>query len=68
MKLNDKVYDYLKWFVLVFLPAVSALYFSLAGWWGLPRAEEVVGTLAVVATFLGSLIGVSTIKYNRAND
>lgn len=68
MKLSNTWYDRLKWVVLVLLPAVGALYFSLAGWWGFPKVEEVVGTLAVVATFLGSLIGVSTLQYNKTQE
>lgn len=63
MKLNNKVYDALKWIVMIVLPAISALYFGLAKIWGFPYAAEVVGTIAVVQTFLGALIGVSTKSY-----
>lgn len=65
MKLSNKTYDILKWIALIFLPALGALYFGLAQIWGLPYGEEIVGTLVVVDTFLGALIGVSTSKYNK---
>ena len=65
MKLSDATYNNLKWTVAIVLPAVSALYFGLAGIWNLPYAEQVVGTFAVVTTFLGAVLGVSTVTYNK---
>lgn len=64
MKLPNKWYDVLKWVVVVFLPATETLIFTLGGLLGFdPRV--VCGILAAVATFLGALIGVSTINYNK---
>ena len=63
--LSDKMYNRLKWITLVVLPASGALYFGLAQLWGLPKGNEVVGSLAIIATFLGALIGVSTKAYNK---
>ena len=34
MKLSNKMYDVLKWVVIIVLPAISALYSGLAGVWG----------------------------------
>lgn len=65
MKLNNKVYDVLKWVSLVFLPALGSLYFGLSQIWGLPYGEQIVGTIALIETFLGALIGISTINYNK---
>jgi hypothetical protein len=64
---NSKVYDILKWIALVFLPALGTLYFALSGIWGLPYGEEVVGTIMAIDTFLGALIGISNINYNKGN-
>lgn len=63
--LSNKVYDVLKWIAQYFLPAVGTLYFALAGIWGLPYGEEVVGTITAVDTFLGVLLGISSIQYNK---
>ena len=63
--LSNKVYDVLKWIAQYFLPAVGTLYFALAGIWGLPCGEEVVGTITAVDTFLGVLLGISSIQYNK---
>ena len=67
MKLNDKTYDTLKWIAMYLLPAAGTLYFSLAGIWGLLYGEQVVGTITAVDTFLGVILGISTVQYNKAN-
>lgn len=63
--LNDKTYDVLKWVALVLLPALGTLYFALAGIWGFPYGEQIVGTITAVDTFLGVILGISTVQYNR---
>lgn len=65
MNMSNKTYDILKWIALIFLPAIGTLYFALAGIWGLPYAEEVVGTITAIDTFLGCLLGVSSATYNK---
>ena len=62
---TNKTYDILKWIAQIALPACGALYFGLSQIWGLPYGEEVVGTIAVVDTFLGALLGISAVQYNR---
>ena len=61
--MSNKVYDILKIIALVWLPALGTLYFALAGIWGLPYAEQVVGTITAVDTFLGSVLHISKIRY-----
>lgn len=65
MKLNDKVYDTLKWIAQYLLPALGTLYFALAGIWGFPCGEQVVGTITAIDTFIGVILGISTIQYNK---
>ena len=59
MKISNKTYDVLKWIAQYFLPAAGTLYFALAGIWGLPYGEQIVGTITAVDTFLGVLLGIS---------
>lgn len=66
MILNSKVYDIIKWLVLVALPAFSAAYFGLAPYWGWPNATEVTGTLAIIATLLGTMVGISGQTYKNS--
>lgn len=68
MKLNNASYDFFKWTVLIAIPAVSALYFGLAQIWNFPYGEEVVGTLSLVAVFLGALVGISHVNYDPDDD
>ena len=65
MKMCNKTYDVLKWIALVVLPALGTLYFALAGIWNLPYAEQVVGTVTAVDTFLGVMLGVSAMHYKK---
>jgi hypothetical protein len=67
MLLNNKVYDILKKLVQVILPAAATLYYSIAQIWGLPEAENVVGTMAAITTFLGLVIGLSKDSYNKSD-
>lgn len=67
MKMTNKVYDILKWVAQYFLPAIGTLYFALAGIWGLPYGEQIVGTITAVDTFLGVLLGISSAQYNKAS-
>ena len=67
MKMTNKMYDILKWIAQYFLPAVGTLYFALAGIWGPPYGEQVVGTITAVDTFLGVLLGISSAQYNKAS-
>lgn len=65
--MSNKVYDVLKWIAQIVLPALGVLYFALAGIWGFPFGEEIVGTITAVDTFLGVILGISTANYNKKN-
>lgn len=67
MNISNKTYDKLKWMAQYLLPASGTLYFALAGIWGLPYGEEVVGTITAVDTFLGVLLGISSVQYHKNN-
>ena len=68
MKLSNKIYDVLKWVVVIVIPALTTAYVGLAGVWGFPYAEEVAKTSAVVCTLLGAMLGISTAQYNKYGD
>ncbi len=65
MKLNDKVYDVLKWVAMIVIPALATAYVGLAGVWGWPYPNELAKTAAIVDTLLGALLGISTAQYNK---
>ncbi len=67
MKLNDHIYDILKWVVLIVIPALAVAYVALAGIWGWPFAEEISKTANAICTLLGALLGISTAQYYKGD-
>lgn len=65
MRLGNKTYNTVKWFITIFLPGAGAFYFALAAIWHLPEPNGVNGTINAVIAFGGVLIGLSTRQYNK---
>lgn len=66
MIMNNKLYDALKWAASVFLPALAALTLAIGQIWGLTEWTVPIGaTIAAVATFVGTLTGISSIQYSK---
>lgn len=63
--MSNKLYDTLKWIALILLPALGTLYFALAGIWGFPYGEQIVGTITAIDCFLGALLGISNAAYKK---
>ena len=61
--MSNRTYDILKYIAQVILPALGTLYFALAGIWGFPYGEQIVGTITAVDTFLGVAIKISSDSY-----
>lgn len=66
MKIPNKLYDVLKWISLVALNAIGVCYKSIAMIWHLPYGTEVLATCSAIALCIGTLIGISTVQYNKA--
>ena len=66
MKLKNSTYDILKYICQIVLPAIGTLYFALAQIWGFPYAEQIVGTITAIDTFLGAILMISSATYNKA--
>lgn len=60
----NKVYDILKWVCMVGLPALATLWFALGKIWGFPYLAEIEATIIAIDTFLGAVLGISSISYN----
>lgn len=67
MNISNKLYDKLKFIAQIVLPAIGTLYFTLATIWNLLYAEQIVGTITAVDTFLGAILRLSTAQYNKNN-
>lgn len=64
---SNKLYDVLKYVVEVILPGIGTLYFTLGTIWGFPYGDQVVGTCAAVALFLGLAVGYSRRSYDKSD-
>lgn len=68
MKLSNRLYDVLKWIALIFLPALAVFYGAVGPVWGWFEPDKMVFTITALDTFLGALIGISTISYYNKKD
>lgn len=66
--MDNKLYDILAIIGRLILPALGTLYFALAKIWNLPLAEEIVGTIAAVTTFLNTILKIKADQYWEALD
>lgn len=64
--LSNRSYDALHFVALILLPALGTLYFGLSQLWGLPKAEEVVGTVVLLEIFFGALLKISNRSYEAS--
>lgn len=65
MRISNKWYDRLKYIVTIVLPALTALWLSIASIWNLPYGEPIGATMSAITVFLGALIGISSVNYYR---
>ena len=68
MKLPDKVYEILKWILVIVIPAFLTLFSALqAAWgWDIP-IDAIVITITAIETFLGIIFGISTYNYRKGD-
>ena len=64
MKFSNSAYDKLKWIAQIFIPALITLYGTVALAIGIPCAEVVITIMGAVDAFLGTILGISSSKYN----
>lgn len=65
--MSNKMYDVLKWIVVLVLPAAATLYSVLSGIWGLPYGDAIPETITAVDTFLGAVLMISSAQYSKKN-
>lgn len=64
--LPNKVYNVLKWIVMIVLPACATLYVLLANTWGFPYGDQISATITGITTFLGAILGISSRSYKKS--
>lgn len=63
ISLNNRVYDSLKWFVLIVLPAVSVLIQGLGDLYAYSSSDVVVSTVNLFTVFIGTILQISSKNY-----
>ncbi len=66
MELTNKQYDIAKRIVIQVVPALIALITGLGALYKVD-VSLITGTIALFATFAGTVLGVSSKKYNESN-
>lgn len=65
--LSQGLYETIKACVELGLPGAATLYFAFSQIWGLPYGEQVVASAAALATFLGVVLVIARIRYNKSD-
>lgn len=63
--MSNRMYDILKNIALIVLPALATLVIAVFEIWNLPYGAQIGATITAIATFLGAILKVSSIMYNK---
>lgn len=66
--LPAKLYNFIKYMVMIVLPSFTVLYVLLATQWGWDHITQISTSITGVTAFLGSLVGLSARNYNNSDD
>ena len=66
MTLSNKVYDTLKWVVIIAIPACTTFYVTLDTIFGWGYGDTVAKVSSAVCTLIGALLGISSAQYYKA--
>ena len=65
MILPQKVYEILRWVVIVVIPAAITLYGVIGNTCNIPYTEVVLTIAGAVDVFLGTVFGISKLAYDN---
>lgn len=62
----NRVYDWMKWITILALPAIATLLIAIGNIWDIAILTPVAATVMAVTVMLGTILGISTISYNKS--
>lgn len=65
MRMNSKLFDIMKWVVMVCIPAITTAFVGLDSVFNWGYGEIVAKISAILCTLLGTLLGLSSITYYK---
>ena len=63
MKLPNRLYDFLKWFALVAIPALNVYILKIGDIWSLEESAQIAATISATGILIAALIGASSYLY-----
>lgn len=63
--MSNRVFDILKWSTLIGIPAFTTFFVTLDSIFGWGLGDIVAKVSAAVCTLLGTLLGISSVKYYK---
>lgn len=66
--MSNKLYDVLKWIAIVFLPALTTFVGVVLNSLDVGNSEVILTIMTGLATFLGTILGVSNINYKKESE
>lgn len=66
--LSNELYDVLKWIAVLLLPALAVLVKTLFAVWQIPYGDQISTSIMALDVFLGSILGISSIRYNQESE
>lgn len=65
MVMNNKVYDVLKWIIVLVLPALAGFVTTFTAIWGIPYGNEISLSISAVEVLLGAIFMISSVQYKK---
>lgn len=63
--MSSKVYDFLRWFSAIFLPALTTFVGVVLTALHVENAETIITIMAAFTTFMNAIVGVSKVSYDK---
>lgn len=63
--MSSKVYDFLRWFSCIFLPALTAFVGAVLTALQVGCADTVVTIMAAFTTFMNAIVGINKFAYDK---
>ncbi len=65
MKLSNQLYDFMKWFTLLFMPALTTLVGVILNCFNVNCTDIVLTIMTGITTFLATILGISNLNYKK---
>ena len=64
IKFSNKAYDIIKWILMTAIAPTITFIIGLGELYNF-ETKYIVGTITLIATFVGALMGISNVNYNK---